>query len=207
MEHSKELQCIKVAAEARVADAKIELADLRENPPSFESPLAGFAWDFKWKDDTAGRRNQVLLMPVAVLVVSFLALMIPVFYCINFFEIWQRKHELKKTIKTNTSLVDPQYPAQKTIESLWRLHGCRVGMEEEALLLERWIEILYGTDAAQELNLYDRLRGIMQSRIRGDIAYYSGESDVHCHFGPPVEALISQLSDEFPNYGSKPFEL
>ena len=203
MENSKELRCIKIATEARVAIAKNDLARLREDPPSFESPLAGFAWNFKWEKDVSGRRSQVLLMPVGVLAIGFLALMIPVSYCMNLFEIWQRKHKLKKKIKAHISLVDPQYPAQKTIESLWRVHGFakyEASMEEQASLLERWIEILYGKDAVLGLNLCERLEGIIKNRIKGDLAYFDGESDVRCFFGPPAETLVCQLSDEFPNY-------
>lgn len=203
MEHSKELQCLKVAAEMRVTSAEASLTDLQKNPPSFNSPMAGVGWDVKWKEDIVGRIQQVFLIPVVALFVCVSVLMVPVCYVMHIYGIWKSKRELKKTIKANTNLVDFHFPAQKTIESLWRAHGFgkyEASMEEEALLLERWIEILYGKDAVQGLNLYDRLRGIRQSRIKGDLAYYRGESSVHCHFGPAAEALVRQLSEEFPPY-------
>ena len=75
MEGGKERQCIRIAAEARIASARRRLSELRNNKLSGGSvnEILSLLVDMKsaltWEDDLWERSKQIIFLPVLFLVI------------------------------------------------------------------------------------------------------------------------------------------
>jgi hypothetical protein len=205
MSNNREIQCIKRANEAKVASAQRRLKELCEDGLSFDSPLGGGFWGIDWKKEPKERIKQILLMPIAFVLIIFLALMVPIAYLFHLLGVRKKKQSIKNEIAENSqSLNNIEAPTIKTLESLWHLHGLdkyQYNSDEQFALLADWIEILYGKKIAESLNVKQRVEAIADSHIKANQPYYEGESGAaHFFFTPPLESLIRKLSEELCKY-------
>lgn len=205
MGSSREHQCIKAASEARIASAQRRLDNLRDNGMPFDSPLSGFTWGIEWKDRPGERIKQILLFPVAFILITFLALMVPVAHLMHQVAIHKKKQNLKKEITDEE--VNPDIastPKIKTLGALWQLHGLdeyKHSSDERVELLSKWLEILYEKNVVVDLDINNRVKAIAASHVEANRPYYEGQNGAaHFHFVSPVESLIRELSEELPEY-------
>ncbi len=88
---------------------------------------------------------------------------------------------------------EPADSSLRTFGDLWDRYGLD-GRCHQYALVENWVSILYGAEAASGLK--DRLNEISARRARVNIPYYEGTSATHFHLAQPVDTLIQELSGE-----------
>ena len=205
MNSSSEQKCIEKAYEARVISAQNRLEDLRKNGISFDSPLSGFSGSIEWKEERKERIKQILFIPIALMLVAFMVLSVPVVYLLHLWEAHNKNKSIKNEITANCqNITNIEVPKIKTLELLWHLHGLneyQYDSAEKIELLKIWLEILYGEENTKSLNINQRVKTISGRHVKANIPYYQGkEGAAHYHFVSPVDALIRELSDELPEY-------
>ena len=202
MVNSIEFQCIEKANIARAALAKLQLAALREKGLTTDTILREIKFNDYWQGGMLLKIKRALLLPI-VLIALILVDVLTV--GVNLWETHSDKRKLQaKILKEEIIPKNLEAPKTKTLDSLWQLYGLseRACTNEERLqLLSEWIEILYGESIAKGVNLNQRLETIMSMHAIANRPYYDGESGAaHFYFGSPVDCLISELSEELPEY-------
>ena len=207
MVNSIEFQCIEKANIARATLAKLQLVALREKGLTADTILIGIKFsEIKFSDYWQGgmlvKIKRTLLLPIALIAFILVDVLT---VGVNMRETHIEKRKLQaKILKEKIIPKNLESPKTKTLASLWQLHGLseRACTNEERLqLLSEWIEILYGESIAKGVNLNQRLETIMSMHAIANRPYYDDESGAaHFYFGPPVDCLISELSEELPEY-------
>ena len=197
MTDTLEHRCIQLASDAKLTVAKRRLSELESI--RFDSPLKGLG-GFVWETDSRRKIQQILLVPLAVLL---MALLVPLAYLVHIWGIREERRALKRQIRALSMSVQSDVPSTKTIEALWK----HCGLESRALswdecleLLARWIGILYGEACASNINVESRALAIAQRQVEANMPFYEGKERPHFHFTPPIEALVGVLSNELPHY-------
>ena len=206
MVRDKEYQCITAGRQARVASAQRRLDDLYDNGKPFDNPLGGVSWDLDEDGAARNKIKKILLLPVAVLLIAFSTLLVvPIAYLAHRWDIYKQKQTLKREVadeKTRPS--DTELPALKTLDALWQLHGLlesKYSSDERLDLLSQWLEILYGTDVAEDLAIKHRVDAIGARHLKANRSYHEYQyGAAHFNFAAAVESLIRQLSDELFEY-------
>ena len=128
----------------------------------------------------------------------------PIEYAIHLKQLYDEKTNLithMRDLKNNSLWLDS--PEYKDIESLWFLYGMKkfyYSPDERTDLLEKWLEILYGATIADNLDIKNRIKEIQCRQSKAHSDYHEGRSNIHFHFGLPVDSLIRALADELPLY-------
>ena len=199
-----ELKCIELSREAKLSSARKLLSDLKSEKLSFENPLGDLSGGVEWSESLSERVKQVLLLPIAFLLMFFVYATVPIVYLLDLWNLVQKKRDIKFKIKElETGNLPNQFPTKKILEELWLIHGMssRKYSSDEALgLLERWLDTLYG-DEVSKLQLSVRIKEICNRQMKTNLPYYEGKPNAaHFHFIAPIEVLIQELSLELPEY-------
>jgi hypothetical protein len=187
--------------ELRLAREDLEIQiDLFER---FEFPLEG-VFHITWEASLAGKVKQVLILPIAFILILFLVLLTPLMYIDYTLKKKRRKAHLTKTMQpTQDNKLDVEFPGKKTIYALWaanRPSSGKLKAFHRLDLLYEWVDILYGEGTARRLKLRRRGTKIVQRQVEANAAYYEEENAPHFFFKQPAEILAEQLSQELPFY-------
>jgi hypothetical protein len=190
-----------MARDVKLLNYKKALSDLVEKGLPFERPMSTSITSYKitWRSKLSERVLQALCLPAAVPLFLVLCLLTPIAYILHLKEVAKKKRMFRSKIKEFTvEAISFDVPEVKTIGELWKLHGLGkdgYSHDEKLDLLCMWIDALYGTGYSEALDLRKRVQ---------EIAHRHGEAnltpDLHIYFVPPVESLISKLSEELPPY-------
>jgi len=94
-------------------------------------------------------------------------------------------------------------PEEKTVLSLWHLHGIdqsKHGEHRAIRLLNQWLDILYGAGTAKELNIEGHYSQKWQNNIKMNMPFYTEANAPHFHFRNTFECVLEQVSGELPPY-------
>jgi len=94
-------------------------------------------------------------------------------------------------------------PKEKTVLSLWHLHGIdknKYGEHRAIRLLNQWLDILYGSGTAKGLDIEGRCSQKWQSNIKMNMPFYTEDNAPHFHFRNPFDCMLEQISGEIPPY-------
>lgn len=155
----------------------------------------------EWSPIVAGRLFQALAIPF------MLILAIVVITILNghgVYEQWQIKLKLKKELRYLKSLSAPyQSPDEKNIEELW--HHCGLdkhyGREQQLHIIEKWVELLYGSNVLKRINPKARLAEIRREHALANKAYCKGDmSAPYFFFMEDADSLARNIAKELPAY-------
>jgi hypothetical protein len=202
---NKERRCIERSLQARLAAAKTRLAELNKDRIPFDHPLRGITGGITWNKTIVGKIKQIALLPLVLLFVLIAYASTPILYILTLWELLQKRHELKMNIKAlEAESLSDDVPDEKTLGSLWWLHGLEdrdYSCDERVSLLDTWISVLYGEDAATNLRLQSRVAKIAEQNYKVNLPYAQGkEGAAHFILASPVDTLLRQLSEELPLY-------
>jgi len=202
---TKEMECVRVALDAKLLAAKHRLDEIRKNGIPFESPISGFTGKFEWDEKTGKIIIQFLLMPIAFLLILFLMLLTPIAYITHIRDSYKKKQEISNEINNLKQSTQPyEVPKMKSLEFLWNLHGLdeyKYNTTERITVLKKWITVLYGEEIKSKLNFEARLDEITKRHAEANIPFYQGvEGAAHFHFMSSVDSLIRDLTNELPEY-------
>lgn len=154
-----------------------------------------------WFPTVAGKLFQALVIPF-MLILAVVTLTI--LYGHEVYEQWQIKRKLKKDLRYLKSLSAPyQSPDQKNIEELWHQCGLdkRYGREQQLHMIERWVELLYGSDVLKRINPKARLAEIRSEHALANKAHYQGDKDApYFFFMDDAESLARKIAKMLPAY-------
>jgi len=94
-------------------------------------------------------------------------------------------------------------PEEKTVLLLWHLHGIdknKHGEHRAIRLLNQWLDILYGSGTAKELDIEVRCSQTWQRNIKMNMPFYTEANAPHFHFRNPFDCVLDQVSGELPPY-------
>jgi len=92
---------------------------------------------------------------------------------------------------------------EKTVLSLWHLHGIdqsKHGEHRAIRLLNQWLDILYGSDTAKDLDIEGRRSQTWQRNIKMNMPFYTEANAPHFLFRNPFDCVLEQVSGELPPY-------
>lgn len=202
----KERCCIEITHQARLVAAKARLAELKKNGVPFENPISDLSGGITWNESLVGKLKQITLLPLMLVYVLVSFIMTPIAYVLHLWQSYNKKQKLRREIKAlETESLSGQVPEEKTLESLWELHGldeCESSLDERMNLLSDWVDTLYSEDVSKNLRLKSKVEVIVARRFKINLPYYQGkEGAAHFLLTPPVDSLLRQLSAELPPYG------
>jgi hypothetical protein len=199
-----ERECIEMAHQARLSAARSCHVELEKNGVPFDSPVSGIASGINWNETLGGKIKQIAIIPLALLFVLFLMAMTPIAYILHLRKVHKKRKETEREIQTlETELLSEQVPDSKDVESLWRLHGLderKYSLDERMSLLSSWIDILYGKDVSQKLNLKSRVAEIADRSLKANLRCYEDMGAPHFRFASPVNSVVYQVTKELPLY-------
>jgi len=193
--NEKERACIAQSHEAHLASARRRLADFGLDM-GFESPLMGFSGGITWEESRRDRMKQIAVLPLACLVILFLAAMTPLMYIVHHCDLFQRRRAIVKEIRTlEKEGPSMDVPDKKELEHLWAfhgLHGSEYNSDEKVDLLNKWVITLYGNEIADSHRLKEKFKEIAKSQLEA--------GSTHIHFASPFSGLLNSLSEKLPDY-------
>lgn len=159
----------------------------------------------KWEENVGGKIKQIVLLPVMLVMYSFLLIMTPFIYAVHWRNVHKEKSKLRDEINRWSS--EPRsfkVPDSKQLASLWAVHGLEsygYAFEIQVDLLREWLDILYGNDISDALHLRDRISEIETQQADTRIQFNKKNRQIpHVTLTPPIPTLIRRLSDELPPY-------
>ena len=203
---SKKRQCIEKSREANLTAANSFLARLENEGIQFESPIDDITWRIEWEESMGNRIKQLLMLPIASVLILFLLLITPLAYSLSFWGYCRKKGKIKREIKAlRTKPIDTQEPSEKTLLALWGLYGIRDHLcpypDQILTLLNSWVEILYGEGLVKALSLETRFNAKAARQKEANGPYYARkEGAVHLNFPMPVDCVIRRVSEKLPPY-------
>ena len=194
-----EEQCIAKTREHELAKIVEDLKLCSKMFDKFELPFAGISLNFSELS-----LKQMLLLPVAFIMVVFLFLLTPIAYIDHIFSSKKQKGDSKRKIKDfQDKPLEFVSPTEKTIFALWVANSPdykSLRRFNRLTLLYDWVDILYGEGAAAKLRLAQRGTEIARSQSKANEAYYKEEDAPYFIFKEPADILVEQLSQELPFY-------
>jgi hypothetical protein len=158
----------------------------------------------KWEDNIGGIIRQIVLLPVMIVICLFLLIITPFIYATYLRDVRKEKSELKDEIDRWSS--EPRLfkvPDIKQLATLWAVHGIesyKYPFEIQFSLLGQWLDILYGKEVSETLNLGDRITEIQKQQAMGSLDSHKNRNKQDVPIVPPIPMLIRKLSDELPPY-------
>lgn len=112
--------------------------------------------------------------------------------------------DLRQLERLRTAPLPTESPERKTLRALWDLYAngdksrgyYSCAYDDRMVLIERWVEILYGPRVLSGLDLDDRLKKLIKARVDAN----RNKAGIHYTFASPVESVLYQLSGELPPY-------
>lgn len=97
-------------------------------------------------------------------------------------------------------------PQDNTLWSLWKLYGLEKSFSSEARidLVRNWIDILYGKEVADKLNIEGRVKETMARNAGVSESFHESNNELHHNcilFMNPVDSVVRDLSKELQSYG------
>lgn len=199
----KERRCLHASLQATSHVAERHLLEVERVGRPFDNPLSGLR-RIEWRRSTIGKLKQVLLLPVAVVLVGLLGLAVPFLYLGHLWSVTSEKRELRRRASRRGSRAKIAAPEIKTIAALWAVYGLQ-GVEyeehDQIEVLLQWLRILYGKDFAESIDLDERLESIKYRHRQANRPYVEGvPGAAHYRFVPAIEVLVNELSQELPYY-------
>lgn len=209
MNDRREIECARLAWLAKIDAAKqerlyglteIESAWLaeedgakKERSCKFKNPLAEMGF------------KQLLLLPIALIVVFFTVILKSIEYIWGCLESCQKAWELRKKINKGFDSTEFLSPKSKTLDALWRACDLfeELSAEHSVELLNKWLVVLYGQELAESVNVEARIDTIIQQQLKANLPFYEGSNAPHFHFASPTKVLIRELTEKLPPYGEK----
>jgi len=198
----KERDCINESRKVKLAAAKARLAAIGKDFP-FDNPIGGFN-GITWEKDIKKRILQIMAMPVVPFLLLCLLILTPFAYVSHIRQLNKEKRIILDEIRSfETEHYFFESPNERTIESLWKLHGIgphECSSDERMTLLCKWVSILYGKKASEKIDLEIRRKAIAQRHLKTNEDLQDEGSSMHIHFMPAEFTLIAELSNEMPPY-------
>jgi len=198
----KERDCINESRKIKLAEAKTRLAAI-EKDCTFDNPIGGFD-GITWEKDIKKRILQIMALPVVPFLLLVLLILTPFAYVSHIRNLNKEKRIILDEIKNfETEHYFFESPSERTIESLWKLHGIgprECSSDDRMTLLCKWVSILYGKEASEKIDLESRREVIAQRHLKINEIFQADGSSMHIDFMPPEFTLIAQLSNELPPY-------
>lgn len=195
-----ELQCIEYALNYKHQLLEQKIRNVRLWP-GIEWPSFRKGW-IEWKPSLFGKIFQITLTPVTVLLLITLA---PLMSFTDVIQRWQFKRQFRKEqLEIEAAISKPYTRTEpKSIVSLWRFYGINesFGFQQQLHLVEKWIEILYGSNTLNQYDLKSRSDSISRKNYEANTPYYKGEDAPHFFFKPVVDTLVREIANELPPYG------
>ncbi len=153
-------------------------------------------------------RRMLLFAPLLVPLFVLFQLIFIVILPWDAYEKYQQKRiELKKIEIDMDRLsylpIADQSPPVKTIEALWKPYrNYKLNLEEVTLVLNHWIELLYGEAISKTVDIEALIDEMVTSRVKANGDFYRGKANsAHFYFEPIDESLVRILSKRLPVYG------
>jgi hypothetical protein len=145
--------------------------------------------------------KQVVLMPIALMLILILALLAPFDYGAHLRKLARKRARLKDEIRRLNVRSVPLEASERTLRTLWS--HCELDRAPHVStnldLLCQWIDVLYGSGSSVELKIREREREIGRRMSEANRPYNEDvQGAIHYYFGPPIDALIEELSEELP---------
>ncbi|GAA5526179.1 hypothetical protein Maes01_02774 [Microbulbifer aestuariivivens] len=205
IDSEKEARCIDASRALRISAIDKKIKELSYVSNRYESPLAGVSLRMPAVQGTVQRLKIFALLPVVIVLLAFLAMLVPVCYAACWLECRKDIRSLKKKKKSLLeSMGEGDAVGIKTLEALWCEHG--VGRDDATLdgrirLIDEWIEILYGKDCSMNVDFPRVVERVQAENAGANRPYYDGvEGAPHFYFGCPVEQAVDQVSELLPLY-------
>jgi hypothetical protein len=191
--------CIKAARamEVRIAEEKLAALSVK-----WERPMSGVTLI----DRHANARTillQVALLPITSILILVLVLLTPFMYLSDLRQLGRKTAALTDEIRRlRASPLPPNDPSVRTLQALWSHCGINNALHPSAKLdlLCEWVDIFYGPGYSAELKIRERAREIGRRNVHANLPYYEGKGAPRWFFQPPVDTLITELSDELPPF-------
>lgn len=205
MLNEKEVQCIHKANEVRLASAQRRLIEVCENGIPFDNPLNEVNWKRDWNVSPVDRAKLIFSLPSWCIFIILLALITPFSYILHLQNVHNiKKNILNETFKKQVNIQNLEGPENKTLESLWNLYGLNNGeydIKDKIKLLTDWIEILYGEQSNENLDLNQELSSIVDEHVKTDTLYFQyNVNATNLLFKSPIQLLIFKLSKGLREY-------
>lgn len=109
-------------------------------------------------------------------------------------------------VKADKDVFSSNIPKDNTLYSLWRLYGLdkTFSSDERIGLVRDWIDILYGKEVADKLNIEGRVQETMARNAGVSESFHESSNELHHNcilFMNPVDSVVRDLSKELPSYG------
>lgn len=147
--------------------------------------------------DVYGRSNLLSALDWKSPILSvFVLVLSPIAYCISLYTKRKKRNELRKMVRKFSTISNAEVPSEKTLVSLWKLHGfggSAMPEKEQIKIISYWVGILYEIDEGAVISAHER---VMSKRRK-----MSGSLHVNVYFEPLPESLVSDLSDMLEEYG------
>ncbi|WP_252176536.1 hypothetical protein [Endozoicomonas sp. 4G] len=200
--NKKEQKCIELAIELKLRIARKELQDLQQK--KYESPLKGIIDGIVLDENWKTKIKQILFLPMAFILILFLAILLPFHYVSDILE---KRKDIEKARKKITSIKESNIskpPEIKNIHELWlsqKMYETDYPFSERKLLLENWINILYGENSCKSLMLDSKIASIQKSFSDANKPFFDRkEGAPHFSFKCPIDCVIDDIAKQLPAY-------
>ncbi|OUR81476.1 hypothetical protein A9Q82_10120 [Cycloclasticus sp. 46_120_T64] len=191
----KEAQCIEAVTQLRIKAAN-RAAD--KNRVVFKKPLGRLRDVSQWKKTPANRVKQILALPAALIRVVSILLLLPITAGLHRYKIYQLQQQHKTALASAYT--------SNSLDSLWHSHGLNEASYSETVcldLLTQWVNILYGKDAAEAVDIKEMAGKHNTLRATANIPHYTAEIPEdfpRFYFGSTINAVVRRLSEQLGEY-------
>lgn len=153
-------------------------------------------------------RRMLLFAPILMPLFILFQLVSIVILPWDYYEKYQQKRAELEKIKAKIAeirrLPMTEYsPRVKTLEALWKPYrNYKLNLEEVTLVLNHWIELLYGEAISKTVDIEALIDEMVTSRVKANGDFYRGKANsAHFYFETIDESLVRILSRRLPVYG------
>jgi hypothetical protein len=207
----KELECIKLSHKITAKQLEADLEQVRNTrfldeyrvfteEDDIPTPLG------RWRSDYPGMKGYALWFaqyPIMWIANLLLYVCLPVAYPSFLSEKREKTKMLKDKITQCKEIPRRQtIPELKTIRELWRLNSPSnrgIEIETKVNLLDTWVTILYGSGAAEMLDVEGMLKDLKNGYVSEETVKYDF-GKIRFHNTPIADLIAHRVSDTLPKY-------
>lgn len=191
----KEAQCIEAVTQLRIKAAN-RAAD--KNKIVLEKPASRSSDVIQSKKTPANRVKQILRLPAVLIRFLSILLLRPITTGLHRHKTYQLQQQHKTALASAYT--------SNTLDSLWHNHGLNEASYSETVcldLLTQWVDILYGKDAAEAVDIKEMAAKHNTLRATANMPHYTAETledFPHFYFGSTINAVVKRLSEQLGEY-------
>lgn len=201
----KEHKCIAIAKELQLKLLENELTKISALKFDFAAFFDLDLYKIDLPHSEWGKAKRVLMVLFcSPLLLIILLLLLPYLELHNLLkQIKARKSLTSEFMATKSFLYESSPPEEKTLKALWQCYGIdeKYGKDNQLNIISCWIEILYGKQTRQTIDLEQIATTLRKEQITANTSWYKKDPDAtKFYFNDSATSLVRFISENLPPY-------